>query len=321
MWHAGAGGVGLIACQWAKALGLVVIATAGGPDKCALALAHGAAHAIDYHREDVVARVRALTGGAGVEVVYDPVGKDTWERSLDCLAPFGLMVSFGNASGAPPLVDLGVLMRKGSLYVSRPTLGTHTASHAQVQELAGALFARVASGDVVIDAPRTYPLADAARAHAELESRATTGASVLVPCEIAGARSSRREGDATEASEQHVERDVVVAALGHDQIGPPLGRLDMLDVHRAHRRVVLVAHRLERAATLLEVAADAAHQPDVGVGVDEDLDVHLIAQRGLGEHEDALDDDHRARLDASRARRARVLREVVDRDLDRLALA
>jgi len=181
VWHAAAGGVGLIACQWARALGLEMIATAGNADKCALALRHGAAHAIDYRREDVVARVRELTGGRGVKVVYDSVGKDTWERSLDCLRPFGLWVSFGNASGAPPPIELGLLMRKGSLYAHRPSLGPHTATHAQVEQLASALFARVAAGDVVIDAPRSYPLADAARAHADLESRATTGASVLVP--------------------------------------------------------------------------------------------------------------------------------------------
>lgn len=181
VWHAAAGGVGLIACQWARALGLQLIATASSPEKCALALRHGATHAIDYSHEDVAARVRALTGGEGVKVVYDSVGKDTWERSLDCLRPCGLVVSFGNASGPVPPVDLAQLLKKGSLYVTRPSLGTYGATHAQVAELSAALFARVAAGDVVIDPPRSYPLADAARAHADLESRTTTGASVLVP--------------------------------------------------------------------------------------------------------------------------------------------
>ena len=181
VWHAAAGGVGLIACQWARALGLRLIATAGSPEKCALALRHGATHAIDYRHEDVAARVRALTGGEGVKVVFDSVGKDTWEGSLDCLRPFGLVVSFGNASGPVPPIDLAQLMRKGSLYVTRPSLATYGATRAQVAVLSAALFARLAAGDIVIDAPRTYPLADAARAHAELEARVTTGASVLIP--------------------------------------------------------------------------------------------------------------------------------------------
>jgi NADPH2:quinone reductase len=180
VWHAAAGGVGLIACQWAKAIGLVLIGTAGGPEKCAIARAHGAAHVIDYHREDVVARVRELTGGTGVKVVFDAVGKDTWERSLDCLAPFGLVVSFGNASGAVPPVSLLSLM-KGSFYVTRPTLNTHTADRAVATQMAGELFEMVTSGKVAIDAPRRYALADAAQAHRDLEARATTGASVLVP--------------------------------------------------------------------------------------------------------------------------------------------
>ncbi len=180
VWHAAAGGVGLLACAWAKALGLVLIGTAGGDAKCALARAHGASTAIDYPREDVVARVRELTGGRGVNVVYDSVGRDTWERSLDCLAPLGLMVSFGNASGPPPLVDLGVLMRKGSLHVTRPTLTTHLASRATAQAMADDLFGAIARGDVVVPVPRRYALADAARAHRELESRATTGAGVLL---------------------------------------------------------------------------------------------------------------------------------------------
>jgi NADPH2:quinone reductase len=180
LWHAAAGGVGQIACQWAKALGLVLIATAGSDEKCAIARERGAAHAINYRREDVVGRVRELTGGCGVKVVYDAVGKDTWERSLDCLAPLGLMVSFGNASGPPPLLDVLTLLRKGSLYLTRPTLSTHTKTREVVAEMTADLFAMVTSGKVVIEAERRYPLADAARAHRDLESRTTTGASVLL---------------------------------------------------------------------------------------------------------------------------------------------
>jgi NADPH2:quinone reductase len=181
LWHAAAGGVGLIACQWAKALGLRLIGTAGSDDKCRLAEQHGAAYTINYSREDVVARVREITGGKGVNVVYDPVGKDTWERSLDCLAPLGVLVSFGNASGPVPPVNLGVLSLKGSLYVQRPTLGTHQATREAAQEGADDLFAMVASGKVKIPVERRYPLAEAARAHSDLEGRTTTGAGVLVP--------------------------------------------------------------------------------------------------------------------------------------------
>jgi NADPH2:quinone reductase len=181
VWHAAAGGVGLIACQWARALGLTLIATAGGPDKCALALRYGAAHAIDYTREDVVKRVRELTGGAGVEIVYDSVGKDTWERSLDCLRPHGVMVSFGNASGPVPPINALQLTMKGSLYLARPSLATFTAPPGAMQAMSDELFAMVTSGKIVIDPPRVYPLAEATRAHTEMEARATTGASVLVP--------------------------------------------------------------------------------------------------------------------------------------------
>ncbi|MGN6103640.1 MAG: quinone oxidoreductase family protein, partial [Kofleriaceae bacterium] len=181
VWHAAAGGVGLIACQWAHALGYRLIATAGSDDKCALALRHGAAHAINYRREDVVERVRQLTDGARVKVVYDSVGKDTWERSLDCLRPLGLMVSFGNASGPVPPVHLAQLAQKGSLHVTRPTLFTHYASRQAVDEMAGELFEMVTSGKVRIDEPRVYPLDRAADAHRDLEARTTTGASVLVP--------------------------------------------------------------------------------------------------------------------------------------------
>lgn len=180
VWHAAAGGVGLIACQWARTLGYRMIATAGTDEKCALALAHGAAHAINYRTEDVVARVRELTGGERVKAVFDSVGKDTWERSLDCLRPFGLMVSFGNASGAVPPFAIGQLAAKGSLYLTRPTLVAHTSSVQATREMAGELFAQVAAG-MTIKIERTYPLAEAAQAHRDLESRATTGACVLVP--------------------------------------------------------------------------------------------------------------------------------------------
>jgi NADPH2:quinone reductase len=181
LWHAAAGGVGLIACQWAKALGLRLIGTAGSDDKCRLAEEHGAAHVINYRREDVVARVREITSGRGVDVVYDAVGKDTWERSLDCLAPLGLLVSFGNASGPVPPVNLGVLALKGSIYVQRPTLGTYVSSREAAQGMAAELFAMVSSGKVKIPVERRYPLAEAHQAHRDLEARITTGAGVLVP--------------------------------------------------------------------------------------------------------------------------------------------
>jgi NADPH2:quinone reductase len=179
VWHAAAGGVGLIACQWAAALGYEVIATAGSDEKCALAKAHGAAHAINYRTEDVVKRVRELTGGRGVKVVYDSVGKDTFERSLDCLRPFGLLVSFGNASGAVPPFSVLTLSAKGSLYVTRPTLNTHLATREVAQEMADKLFAMVTSGKVKIEIGQRYPLEDAARAHRDLEGRKTIGSSIF----------------------------------------------------------------------------------------------------------------------------------------------
>ena len=181
LWHAAAGGVGLIACQWAKALGYRLIATAGSPAKCALAMQHGAEFAIDYRTENVVARVRELTNGKGVPVVFDSVGKDTWERSLDCLEPLGLMVSFGNASGAVPPITLGQLAQKGSLHVTRPTLGTHQSSRTNVDAMTKDLFAMVTSGAIEIDPPTRYTLEDVERAHRDLEARKTTGSLVLVP--------------------------------------------------------------------------------------------------------------------------------------------
>ena len=179
VWHAAAGGVGLIACQWAKELGYVVIATAGSDEKCELAKAHGATHAINYRREDVVARVRELTNGRGVKVVYDSVGKDTWDRSIDCLRPFGLLVSFGNASGAVAPVNILQLSNKGSLYVTRPTLHTHLATREVAQQMADHLFDMVTSGKVTIEIGQRYKLEEAAQAHRDLEGRKTTGSSVM----------------------------------------------------------------------------------------------------------------------------------------------
>jgi NADPH:quinone reductase len=181
LFHAAAGGVGLIACQWAKALGLQLIGTAGSAAKCALALEHGAAHAIDYSKEDFVARVKDITGGQGVKVVYDSVGKDTWDGSLNCLRPFGLMASFGNASGPVPPFAPGMLGPKGSLYVTRQTLFTHIATREATQEMADDLFAVVGSGAVKIRIDQRYPLADVAQAHRDLEARKTTGSTVLMP--------------------------------------------------------------------------------------------------------------------------------------------
>ena len=181
LWHAAAGGVGLIACQWLKALGVSTIGTAGSDDKAALAKAHGAEHVVNYSRESFVERVKAITGGKGVPVVYDSVGKTTWEGTLDCLRPRGMIVSFGNASGAVPPVNLGILASKGSLYVTRPTLATHIASRADLVERSNSLFEVVKSGKVKIETTARYKLADAQQAHRDLESRKTTGSVILVP--------------------------------------------------------------------------------------------------------------------------------------------
>jgi NADPH2:quinone reductase len=181
LFHAAAGGVGLIACQWARALGLRLIGTAGGAAKCALALEHGAAHAIDYTREDFPDRVKEITGGRGVKVVYDSIGKDTFEGSLACLRPFGLLASFGNASGPVPPFAIGTLGPRGSLYVTRATLFTHIASREATQAMADDLFAVVGSGAVQIRIDQRYALADVAQAHRDLEARRTTGSTVLLP--------------------------------------------------------------------------------------------------------------------------------------------
>ncbi|HEY9023891.1 MAG TPA: quinone oxidoreductase [Burkholderiaceae bacterium] len=180
LFHAAAGGVGLIACQWAKALGLELIGTAGSDEKCALATEYGAAHMINYRREDFAGRVKEITGGKGVKVVYDSVGKDTFDASLSCLRPFGLMVVFGNSSGAPAPVSPGVLAAKGSLYLTRPTLFTHLASRERTQAMADELFDVVREGTVKIRIDQRYPLAQAAQAHRDLEARRTTGCSVLL---------------------------------------------------------------------------------------------------------------------------------------------
>jgi NADPH2:quinone reductase len=181
LWHAAAGGVGLIACQWLKALGVTVIGTAGSDEKVNLAKAHGAEHVINYSRENFVERVKSLTGGKGLPVVYDAVGKTTWDGSLDCLRPRGLMVSFGNASGPVPPVNLGILSTKGSLYVTRPTLATYIAARADLVKRANDLFNVVKSGKVKIETTARYKLDDAAQAHRDLEGRKTTGSVVLVP--------------------------------------------------------------------------------------------------------------------------------------------
>ncbi|WP_343641370.1 quinone oxidoreductase [Roseateles sp.] len=179
LFHAAAGGVGLIACQWAKALGLQLIATAGSDAKCQLALDHGAAHAINYSTQNFAERVQAITGGKGVKVVYDSVGASTWEGSLASLRPFGLMVSFGNASGPVPPVALGALSAKG-LYLTRPSLFVHLSSLEATQEIAGDLFKAVESGAVKIAVEQRYPFDEVQRAHRELEARSTTGSGVLL---------------------------------------------------------------------------------------------------------------------------------------------
>lgn len=179
LFHAAAGGVGLIACQWAKHLGLQLIGTAGSDEKCALAKAHGAAHTINYRTDDFVARVKEITGGKGVKVVYDSVGKDTFAGSLDCLRPFGLMASFGNASGPVDPVAPGMLGPKGSLYLTRQTLFTHISSREATQAMADDLFDVVSSGAVTIRIDQRYALKDVAQAHIDLEARKTTGCTVL----------------------------------------------------------------------------------------------------------------------------------------------
>jgi NADPH2:quinone reductase len=179
--HAAAGGVGLIACQWAHHLGATVIGTVGTPEKAELARAHGCSHPVLYDREDFVARVREITGGRGVPVVYDSVGKATFLRSLDCLAPLGLMVSFGQSSGAIPPLQLGVLAQKGSLFLTRPTLGHYISERKELLSASAELLEAIERGMIRVEVGQTYPLEEAARAHADLEARRTTGSTLLVP--------------------------------------------------------------------------------------------------------------------------------------------
>lgn len=178
--HAAAGGVGLIAGQWLNHLGATVIGTVGSEEKAAIARAHGCRHVINYRTQDFVAEVKRITDGAGVPVVYDGVGKDTFAGSLDCLRPRGLMVSFGNASGPVPPVDVLQLSAKGSLYLTRPTLFTYTATRADLEESANSLMRVVAGGAVKIEVAQTYPLREAAQAHRDLEARKTTGSTVFL---------------------------------------------------------------------------------------------------------------------------------------------
>ncbi len=182
LFHAAAGGVGLIACQWARAEGITLIATAGSDEKCAMALAHGAAHAINYRTTpDFAAEVRRLTGGRGVDVVMDSVGKDTFDGSLNSLRPLGMFISFGNASGKVPPFDISILAAKGSLRITRPTIFTHIADHATCQQMASELFALVTSGAITLQIDQRFPLEQVAEAHRALESRATTGSTILIP--------------------------------------------------------------------------------------------------------------------------------------------
>jgi len=179
--HAAAGGVGLIAGQWAKHLGATVIGTAGSPEKAALAKAHGYDHVIHYREENIAERVKEITGGRGVPVVYDGVGKDTFEASLDSLQPRGLLVSFGNASGPVAGVNLGILAAKGSLYVTRPTLASYTANRSDLEACANQLIEVITQGAVKIEVNQRFALTDAAQAHTALEGRGTTGCTVLLP--------------------------------------------------------------------------------------------------------------------------------------------
>ncbi len=181
LFHAAAGGVGLIACQWARALGVNLIGTVGSDEKGALALAHGASHVINYNRDNFVERVRELTSGQGVRVVYDSIGQDTFIGSLDCLQPLGMMVSFGSASGPVAPFSLAELASRGSLFITRPALFAYTAKRADLEAMAADLFAVVTEGKVKIEINQRYQLADVARAHRELEARLTTGSSILLP--------------------------------------------------------------------------------------------------------------------------------------------
>ncbi|GAB4539249.1 MAG: quinone oxidoreductase [Ruegeria sp.] len=181
LFHAAAGGVGLIACQWAKSEGIKLIGTAGTDDKCRLAMFNGATHCINYRTEDFESRVAEITGGKGVDVVMDSVGADTFNGSLNCLRPLGMMISFGNASGPVPLFDIGILAKKGSLKITRPTLFTHIADHAVCQAMARRLFNKVIGAEVKIHIDQRFALDEVAEAHRALEARKTTGSTILLP--------------------------------------------------------------------------------------------------------------------------------------------
>jgi NADPH2:quinone reductase len=181
LWQAAAGGVGLIACQWAKALGITLIGTVGSEEKAKLAREHGAAHVINYSKEDFVARVNEITGGKKVPVAYDSVGKDTYMKSLDCVQPRGLLVLFGNASGPVDALNTGLLAAKGSLYVTRPTLASYAAKREELVAGAKELFDHVLAGRIKVGPRQSYALKDAAQAHRDLEARKTTGSTILVP--------------------------------------------------------------------------------------------------------------------------------------------
>jgi NADPH2:quinone reductase len=181
LFHAAAGGVGLLFGQWASSIGATVIGTVGSPEKAEIARAHGFAHVINYRTEDVAQRVLEITGGEKVPVVFDGVGRDTFDMSLDCLQPRGLMVSFGNASGAPAPLDLQTLANKGSLFITRPTMLTYTMSTEELQRSSDDLFARILSGDVRVEINQRYALSEVQQAHRDLESRRTTGSTVLLP--------------------------------------------------------------------------------------------------------------------------------------------
>lgn len=181
LFHAAAGGVGLIVCQWAKHLGATIIGTVGSDEKAELAKAHGCTHTINYRTENFVDRVKEITDGKGCDVVYDSVGKDTFPDSLDCVKKFGLWATFGQSSGPLPDLNMGLLAQKGSLYATRPTLFTHIAERSDLEEVAGALFDVVQAGHVKIEINQTYPLKDAVQAHKDLEGRKTTGSTVMLP--------------------------------------------------------------------------------------------------------------------------------------------
>jgi NADPH2:quinone reductase len=181
LFHAAAGGVGLIACQWAKVMGVTLIGTVGSDEKAALARAHGAHHVINYNKENFTERVREITGGKGVRAVYDSIGKDTFIPSLDCVEPLGTMVSFGSASGPVPPFALSELATRGSLFITRPSLMDYTAKRADLEATAASLFGVVSSGEVKIEVNQRYALADVAQAHRDLEGRKTTGSSILLP--------------------------------------------------------------------------------------------------------------------------------------------